>query len=126
MNTTHNWRILIADDEQHIRSALRLRLEQEPQLQVVAEAATANGLLISLEKTAVDVLLLDWDLPGLPIRHLLRLLRMEWPQLRIIAMSSQPEARRPALQAGAAAFLNKGAPPETILSLLAALPPAAA
>lgn len=114
--------ILIADDQGHVRSALRLLLEQEPGITVIAEAADATGLLLSLESSPLDVVLLDWDLPGLPIHHLLRLLRLERPSLPIIAMSSRPEARFQALQAGVAAFLSKGAPPETILTILARLP----
>lgn len=93
---------------------------------VVGEAADATGLLLILENGPVDVVLLDWDLPGLPVHHLLRLLRLERPSLHIIAMSSRPEARRQALQAGAAAFLSKGAPPETVLRILAQLPRTAA
>lgn len=122
MNETDKRHILIADDQGHIRSALSLLLEQEPEMVVVGEAADATGLLLSLENGPVDVVLLDWDLPGLPIRHLLRLLRLERPFLHIIAMSSHPEARPQALQAGAVAFLSKGAPPETVLHLLAQLP----
>jgi DNA-binding NarL/FixJ family response regulator len=122
MNEKDKRHLLIADDQSHVRSALRLLLEQEPGMIVVGEAADAAGLFLSLENGPVDVVLLDWDLPGLPIHHLLRLLRLERPSLLIIAMSSRPEARHQALQAGVAAFLSKGAPPETILSLLARLP----
>lgn len=114
--------VLIADDQGHVRSALRLLLEQEPGITVIAEAADATGLLLSLESSPLDVVLLDWDLPGLPIHHLLRLLRLERPSLPIIAMSSRPETRFQALQAGVVAFLSKGAPPETILTILARLP----
>jgi DNA-binding NarL/FixJ family response regulator len=122
MNEKDERPLLIADGQSHVRSALRLLLEQEPGMVVVEEAADATGLLLSLEKEPVDVVLLDWDLPGLPIRHLLRLLRLERPSLHIIAMSSRPEARQQALQAGVTTFLSKGAPPETVRSILAKLP----
>jgi DNA-binding NarL/FixJ family response regulator len=122
MNEKDERPLLIADGQSHVRSALRLLLEQQPEMVVVGEAADATGLLLSLEKGPVDVVLLDWDLPGLPIRHLLRLLRLERPSLHIIAMSSRPEARQQALQAGVTAFLSKGALPETVLSILAKLP----
>ncbi|MCA9874208.1 MAG: response regulator transcription factor [Anaerolineales bacterium] len=122
MNDIETRHILVADDQSHVRSALRLLLEQEPNMVVVGEAVDVTGLFKRLERGPVDVLLLDWDLPGLPIRHVLRLLQLERPSLPIIAMSSRPEARQQALQAGVAAFLSKGAPPETVLSLLAQLP----
>lgn len=122
MNEKRERYILIADDQSRVRSALRLLLEQEPDLILVGGASDATGLFLSLEKGPVDIVLLDWDLPGLPIHHLLRLLRLERPSLHIIAMSSRPEARHQALQAGVTAFLSKGAPPETVLSILAKLP----
>ncbi len=115
-------RVLLADDQASVRAALRFLLEQEPGLAVAGEAADATGLLLAASKLPADVVLLDWELPGLPPRHLLRLLGYERPSLQIIAMSSRPEARQPALRAGAAAFLSKGAPPEEVLAALAALP----
>ncbi len=115
-------RVLLADDQASVRAALRFLLEQESDIVVVGEAADATGLLLSASKLPADVVLLDWELPGLPPRHLLRLLGYERPSLQIIAMSSRPEARPPALRAGAAAFLSKGAPPEEVLAALATLP----
>ncbi|MCL4264031.1 MAG: response regulator transcription factor [Anaerolineae bacterium] len=111
-------RVLLADDQTSVRDALRLLLEQEPEITIVGEAADATGLVLLMIQHPADVLLLDWELPGLPLPHLLRLLYDERPSLCIVAMSSHPEARQPALQAGAAAFLDKGAPPETVLAIL--------
>jgi len=115
-------RLLLADDQASVRNALRLLLEHEPNLTIVAEAADVTGLLQIAAQHPADVLLLDWELPGLPTRHLLRLLREEWPALQIVAMSSRPEAGLRATEAGVAAFLSKGAPPETVLATLSQLP----
>lgn len=112
-------RVLVADDQSSVRSALRLWLEQAPGVMVVGEAVDTAGLLLKLEEQAVNVLLLDWELPGLPTTpRFLQLLRGQRPFLHIIAMSSRPTARQSALEAGADAFLNKGAPPETVLTVL--------
>jgi DNA-binding NarL/FixJ family response regulator len=119
MVKTDGQRVLIADDQSNIRSSLRLLLEQRSDAYVVGEAADATGLLLLLEDGLVDTLLLDWELPGLPMHYLLHLLRHDWPDLHIVAMSSRPEARLTALQAGASAFLSKGALPEDVLAVLA-------
>ena len=121
MNEKLPLRVLLADDRASVRAALRLLLEQEPNLAIVGEAADATGLLLAISQHPTDVLLLDWELPGLPTDHLLRLLQFERPSLRIIAMSSRPEAKPRALAAGAAAFLSKGAPPEAVRAALLAL-----
>lgn len=110
--------ILLADDQANVRAALRLLLEQETNVVIAGEADDAAGLLLAAATYEADVLLLDWELPGLPIDHLLKLLRAERPYLRILAMSSRPEARQQALHAGVTAFLSKGAPPEAVLTAL--------
>lgn len=115
-------RVFIADDQRSVRSSLRLLLEQQGIVTVVGEAADSVGLLRLLAKTKADVLLLDWELPGLPIAQLLRYIHYEHPHLPILPMSSRPEARQQALDAGLNFFLSKGAPPETVCQTLARMP----
>lgn len=121
MNALPMRQILLADDQASVRAALRLRLEQEPNFAIVGEAADATGLLLLVAACPADLVLLDWELPGLTPKQLVRLLYDEQPGLKIIAMSSRPEAHQPALQTGATAFLSKGAPPEDLLKTLASL-----
>lgn len=112
-------RILIADDQTNVRSALRLLLEQASNIEVVGEVADATSLLLLLETRRPDLLLLDWELPGLPADHLLRLLRFEQPHLQVLALSSRPEAQQEADSAGVDGFVSKGDPPEAVLTALA-------
>lgn len=109
-------RVLLADDQTKVRSALRLLLEQEPGLSVVGEAAEAEGLLTQVEATQPDLVLLDWELPGLQTADRLSTLRTLCPRLKVIALSGKPEARRAALTAGADTFVSKGDPPERLLA----------
>ena len=111
-------RVLLANTRQKVRSALRLLLAQKPEFQVVGEAADATGLLLAVERKQPDLLLLDWELPGLPAAYLLRLLRQERPSLKIIALSSRPEVRQAALQAGTDGFISKNEPPEKVLAAI--------
>jgi DNA-binding NarL/FixJ family response regulator len=114
-------RVLLADDQVRVRSALRLYLEQESGIQIVGEAADATGLLQAIVEKAPDLVLLDWELPGLPAAQLLRLLRYERPSLKVIAMSSQPEAYQASMAAGVQAFVSKSEPPERVLASIQAL-----
>lgn len=111
-------RIVIAEDQAKVRSALRLRLEQQPNLEVLGEAVDAAGLLDWVRAVCPDLVLLAWELPGLPPAALLPLLRHHCPQLQVVVLSSQPEARLPARAAGARAFVSKGDPPEKLLAAL--------
>lgn len=113
-------RILLADDQPHIRSALRLLLDQEPNLNVVGEAIDAETLCTQIQVTQPDLLLLDWELPGWPETDLLAILRFLYPRLLIIALSGQIEAREAALSAGVDFFVSKCHPPAQLLSTLRA------
>ncbi len=117
--------IFIADDQIQVRSAVRLRLEQEPGFELAGEAADTTGLLAGLVDNLVEVVLLDWELPGLATDHLMRLLRYEHPSVLVVAMSSHPEARKHSLAAGSDAFLSKSEPPEVMLATLRQLSPVA-
>ena len=69
-------RVLVADDQPHIRSALRLLLDHEPDLNVVGEAIDSQTLCTQIQVTQPDLLLLDWELPGWPETDLLTILRV--------------------------------------------------
>jgi DNA-binding NarL/FixJ family response regulator len=114
-------RILLADDQLNVRLALRLLLEQETDFQVVGETADATGLLLALAEKTPDLVLLDWELPGLPAAQLVRLLQYEQPSLKIIAMSSRPEAERQTGAAGVNTFLNKNETPDRVLATIKSL-----
>jgi DNA-binding NarL/FixJ family response regulator len=114
-------RVFLADDQAKVRSALRLLLEQEPGLSVVGEAAKAEDLLAQVQTTLPDLVLLDWELPGLGSADLLSVLNSLGCHLKVIALSGHLDAREEALVAGADAFVSKGEPPEQLLAALHAL-----
>jgi DNA-binding NarL/FixJ family response regulator len=117
-------RVLIADDQPQVRSALRLLLKQEPGVTVVGEAEDTQQALELAAGQRPDLVLLDWELPGPwvggPLKNagqrLLPTLRARCPHTKVIALSGRPEARKAALAAGADAFVSKGDPPERVLA----------
>lgn len=112
-------RVLLADDQAWLRSAVRLLLEQEADVEVVGEAAEANILLSIAEAVAPDLLLLDWELPGSERASgavVLGRLHRICPNLVVIVMSGRPEASALAQEAGADYFVSKAEPPETLLA----------
>jgi len=108
-------RVLLADRQTKVRSALRLALEQNPLTSMVDEVHDAESLLARVGVTHPDLLLLDWGLPGQTAGELLPSLRQTCPDLYIIALSSHPEAGQAALAAGADAFFSKTDPPDRLL-----------
>lgn len=112
-------RVLLADDQEGVRAALRLVVEQEPGMELVGEVADVSALLDEVSLMQPDLVLLDWELPELKAaeagRRLLSALHQRSPQVHVIALSGQPESGRRALAAGADAFVSKVEPPERLL-----------
>ncbi len=111
-------RVLIADDQPQVCSALRLLLMQEPDIAVVGEVEDVEQALERVAGQRPDLVLLDWELPGQNGDSALVELRAAWPELVVIALSGRPEARQAALAAGADAFVSKGDPPEQLLAVV--------
>jgi DNA-binding NarL/FixJ family response regulator len=82
--------ILLADDQPKVRFALRALLELEPGVRVVGEAVDVEELLARTEATCPDLVLLDWELPGLAAEGSLSALRGVCPGVSVIALSGMP------------------------------------
>jgi len=109
-------KILIADDESKVRSALKFILNQDPAAAIIGEAEDAIQLVNMVRQYNPDLVLLDWELPGLslqvPIIELLHAIRSD---LSIIILSGDIHARKDSLAAGANCFICKSDPPEKLL-----------
>lgn len=111
-------RIMVADDQDRVRHALRTLLDAQPGLEVIAEAVDVADLLSTVQSVCPDVVLLDWELPGLAISAILPVLHRCCPEASIIVLSCYPEARNVALAAGADHFVSKSHPPERLLDTI--------
>ena len=111
-------RVIVADDQPEVRSAMRLILEEKPGIRVVGEASTSYELLRQVRAICPDLILLDWELPGTNSEDLLSELQNLCPHLSIVALSSRPQMRQAALEAGAWNFVCKSEPPEQLINAL--------
>jgi len=125
-------KILIADPHPEVRAALRLVLEQQPDLRVVGEARDTIELLGQVTNECPNVVLLDTDLPGVQIprrvtksslAELVEILHKLCPALRVISLSSLPSAEKDCVLAKADAFFCKSDPPDALLTLLQRIQP---
>ena len=103
--------IVLADDHAVVRSALRMLLEAEQDIEVVAEAGTAEDALRYVRGHRPTVLILDLDMPGRPSLEVLPEIIEASPEtgVVILTMRSEPEFARQALQAGVRGYVLKEA-----------------
>lgn len=108
-------RVLLADEQIRVRSALQILLCQEPGVNIVGEASEGQELVAQVRATQPDLILLDWGLPNLGAIGSLSRLQTAFPNLAVIVLSGRPEARLEALAAGADEFVSKIDPPAQLL-----------
>ncbi|WP_328411903.1 response regulator transcription factor [Streptomyces violaceus] len=110
-------RVVIVDDEQLVRMALRLVLEGEPDLTVVAEAADGDAAVTVVEEQRPDVVLMDVRMPGRDglstTRELLTLPAP--PRVLMLTTFDSDDLVLGALRAGALGFVLKDTPPSRIV-----------
>jgi two-component system invasion response regulator UvrY len=111
-------RILLADKRPRTRFALRALLRHRPGFEVVSEAEDVQGLLVQVETTSPDLVVLDWNLHGQAEADLLPALRRACPGLAVIVISARQEVEQAALTAGADAFVSKTDPPDQLLQAI--------
>jgi DNA-binding NarL/FixJ family response regulator len=114
-------RVLLADDEPKVREALRLILEQMKEVEVVGDVADAASLAERLRESQPDLLLLDWELPGLNHRLDFLRLRQQNSLLKVIVLSGRCQAPQSVLASGADAFISKCESPDRLFAALKAV-----
>ena len=110
--------ILIGDAQPRVRFGLHVLLEEQRGWRVIGEARDAQTLLDRICGGCPDLVLLDWELPGMSAEELLATIRRACPDLRVIFLSGKDELREAALRAGADVFVCKADPPEKLLRLI--------
>lgn len=102
-------RIVLVDDHNVVRQALRVLLNQQPNIQVVADASTGADARRVVARSRPDVILLDLMLPDSHLNSLLPDLRQRSPNSKVLILSAarEPELVYAALDAGVDGYMLK-------------------
>jgi DNA-binding NarL/FixJ family response regulator len=102
-------RILLADDHAVVRRGLRLVLESEPDLEVVAEVGDGAEAVERALEDDVDLAILDVTMPRMTGLHAASELRRRRPELRVLILSMHDNEQYlfEALKAGASGYVLK-------------------
>lgn len=106
-------RVLICDDHTLVRAGLRRLLDSFADIEVVAEASSADEAVIRAREALPDIVLLDLSMPGRSGFDALAELRQTCPECAVVIMSMHDDALhvREALARGAMGFVVKEAAP---------------
>jgi two-component system response regulator DesR len=109
-------RVLLAEDMHMIRGALVALLDLEPDIHVVAQAATGDEIVPMALEHAPDVAVVDVELPGVDGLTATAELRRRLPRCRVLIVTNFGRAGnvRKAFAAQASGFLVKDAPPDQL------------
>jgi len=112
---TRMLRVMLVDDHALVRSAVRGAL-QAPDIEVVAEASTAEAAFGEALRSRPDIILLDVDMPGMTGLQLIRELRPRLPETQIVMLSVSGDESTvlEAMRHGAAGYLTKDLGPEAL------------
>ena len=112
--------VVIADDHAVVRKGLRLLIDAEPSLRVVAEAGTAPDAMRMARAHRPRVLVLDLNMPGGSSIESIPDIREQAPMTAIVVLTMQndPAFARKALQSGAAGFVLKEAADDELLEAI--------
>ncbi len=113
-------RILLADDHGVVRHGLRVALEQEPDLEVVAEAENGDQAVELCARHTPEVVLMDIHMPGISGTEATRRITAQSPHTKVLALSMYRDQHyvRGMLEAGAAGYLLKNCAFEELTSAI--------
>jgi len=111
---------MLVDDHEIVRAGLRMMLEAEPDLEIVAEAESGEEALQRAGECTPDVVIMDVGLPGMGGVETTRLMRDRYPDIPILALTIHEDARYffQMLDAGAAGYLPKRAAPTDLVTAI--------
>ena len=113
-------RIALVDDHAMVRAGLRQFFADHIDLEVIAEAANGREAVELARSQEIDVMVKDISMPDQSGVDVLKAIKLRWPDLPVLILSSFPEAHYATtlLRQGASGYLNKDCDPQDIVGAI--------
>lgn len=118
--TVDKFEILLADDNERVRSGIRALIESEPQFNVIAEARDGREAIVMAERHMPDLVLMDINMPEINGFEATRIIKQELPYVRVVMLSVSDDAADlfEAIRNGAQGYLVKSLQPSDWIAYL--------
>ena len=116
-------RIILADDHQIVRQGLRILLEAEPDMEIVAEADNGRKVLKQALELLPDVIIMDLSMPELNGIEATRQILSGFPEVKVIALSMHSDSLfvLNMIKSGASGYLLKDCALEELVKAIRAV-----
>jgi two-component system response regulator NreC len=113
-------RLLLVDDHEVVRTGLRMLLEHQSDISIIAEASSGVEAGKLAEELKPDVVVMDITLPDISGIEATRRLKVKHPEIAVIALTIHEDEQYffEMLQAGASGYVPKRAAPEDLISAI--------
>ena len=113
-------KVLIADDHRLMLHSIRVALEADEEIEIVAEVDSGTKVIPFIGQTGPDLVLLDIRMPGIDGLTVLERIRERYPQVKVAILSGvdDPSVIHAAFDRGAAAYIVKHVDPRDLPSAL--------
>ena len=115
--------VLLADDHQMFRQAVRFILEKDPAIEVAGEASEGHEAIALARQAVPDVVCMDISMPGMDGMEATRRLLAVSPSIRVIGLSAHadPYYVMEMMDAGASGYVTKSEPAEELMRAIHAV-----
>jgi DNA-binding NarL/FixJ family response regulator len=112
--------ILLVEDQALVRQGLKMMIEQDPQLKVVAEAENGLEALHEMQKHIIDIVIMDIRMPVMSGLEATKKIKEQWPDVKILILTTfnDDEYAVQALKDGANGFLLKTAEQQKLIQAI--------
>lgn len=115
-------KIIVVEDNGRARSALAAYLSLQAGMQITAEASNGLDAIRKITACLPDIVLMDVQMPVMDGIEATKIIKKNWPQIKIVVLTMYTDYQAEALSAGADAFLVKGCSVNEMIFVIRALP----
>jgi two-component system response regulator NreC len=113
-------RLILADDHAVVRSGLRMLLEAQPDMEIIAEAESGEEAVNSARKLKPDIILMDIQMPGVNGIEATKRIKQLSPDSAVLALTMHEDEQYffQMLHAGASGYVPKRAAPDELVTAI--------